>query len=96
MSVAVVAVHYPRPEHHDELVARVCRAAEVMQSVTGCIAADCWQDDATGAIVTTGVWRSDEARAASFEAVKVAHVDIDHDDREIRARDVFMLSSLRP
>jgi hypothetical protein len=53
-----------------------------MQSVTGCIAADCWQDDATGAIVTTGVWRSDEARAASFEALKCT-------------RDVFMLSSLR-
>jgi hypothetical protein len=30
MKVGLVAVHYPRPEHWDEMISRVHRAAEVL------------------------------------------------------------------
>jgi hypothetical protein len=30
MKVGLVALHYPRPEHWDEMISRVHRAAEVM------------------------------------------------------------------
>jgi quinol monooxygenase YgiN len=91
MSVGLVAFHYPKPEYRDELIRRVRDAAEVMATVPGCLAVDCWQEEATGAVVTTGKWESNDALIAAF-TVAAANVDFDYDDRELRPRDVFNLS----
>jgi hypothetical protein len=53
---------------------------------------DCWQEEATGAVVTTGKWQSKDAVRAGFAAVAAANVDFDYDDRESRPREVFNLS----
>jgi hypothetical protein len=92
MSVAIVAFHYPRPEHRAELVARVRQAAEVMRSVPGCLAADCWENSQTGAVVTTGVREDADARQAAFRSVAAAGVDFEYDEREARPRDVYSLT----
>jgi heme-degrading monooxygenase HmoA len=92
VSVGLVAFHYPQPQYRDELVRRVRRAAEVMATVPGCLEVDCWQEDATGAVVTTGKWESKDAIRAGFAAVAAAKVDFDYDDRESRPREVFNLS----
>jgi heme-degrading monooxygenase HmoA len=92
VSVGLVAFHYPKPEHRDELVQRLRRAAKVMATVPGCLDVGCWQEDATGAVVTTGKWESKDALRAGFAAVAAANVDIDYDDRESRPREVFSLS----
>jgi len=42
MKVGLVALHFPRPEHWDEMISRVHRAAEVMAAAPGCLAVDCW------------------------------------------------------
>ncbi len=94
MSVGLVAFHYPKPEHRDEMIRRVRQAAEVMATVPGCLDVGCWQDETAGAIVTTGKWESEDARMATFAAVAAANVDFDYDDRESRPRDVFNLSSV--
>jgi heme-degrading monooxygenase HmoA len=92
MRVGLVAFHYPKPEHRDELIERVRRAAEVMAAVPGCLTADCWLEEGTGAVVTTGIWASRDALAAGFDAVAAAGVDIDYDEREARPREVFTLA----
>jgi hypothetical protein len=38
MKVALVAFHYPHPEHRDEMISRVHRAANVMAAAPGCLA----------------------------------------------------------
>ena len=38
MKVGLVAVHYPRREHWDEMIARVHRAADVLAATPGCLA----------------------------------------------------------
>jgi quinol monooxygenase YgiN len=92
MTVGLVAVHYPTPEYRAELIQRVRRAAEVMATVPGCLDVGCWQEDATGNIVTTGKWESKDAMMAAFAAVAAAAVDFDYDDRESQPRDVLNLS----
>jgi len=94
MSIGLVAVHYPKPEYRDEMIRRVHAAAQALVEVPGCLDVHCWEIVATGAIVTTGRWESNEARQAGFAAAAEAGVDFDYDDRELRPRDVFHLSSV--
>jgi len=92
VSVGLVAFHYPKPEYRGELVRRVRHPAELMATIPGCLDVGCGQDEATGAVATTGKWESKDALMAAFEAVAAANVDFDYDDRESRPRDVFNLS----
>jgi quinol monooxygenase YgiN len=93
MTVGLVAVHYPRREHRDEMISRVHRAAEVMAATPGCLAVDCWVSEDNQSVVTTGQWESEQALTAGFSAVRTAGVDFDYDDRESRPRDVLKLIS---
>ena len=91
MKVGLVALHYPHPEHWDEMISRVHLAAEVMAATPGCLAADCWVSEDHQALVTTGQWESEEALMAGFSTVRAAGVDFEYDERESRARETFKL-----
>jgi quinol monooxygenase YgiN len=93
MKVGMVAVHYPRREHRDEMISRVRQAADVMELAPGCLAVDCWVSQDGQAVVTTGQWESEQALAAGFAAVQAAGVDFGYDERESRPREVFRLIS---
>jgi quinol monooxygenase YgiN len=93
MKVGLVALHYPRLEHWDEMISRVHRAAEVMAAAPGCLAVDCWVSEDRQAVVTTGQWESEQALRAGLAAVRTAGVDFDYDEREFRPRQVFTLAS---
>jgi quinol monooxygenase YgiN len=93
MSVGLVAIHYPLPEHRDELVQRVRRAAEIMREVPGCLSVGTWTNAADDSIATTGEWESEAALTESFAAVRAAGVDFDYDDREAQPREVIRLVS---
>ena len=91
MAFGIVAFHYPKDEYREELIQRVGQAAAVMAAVPGCIEALCWREEATGAIVATGKWETQEDCMASFRAVAESNVDFDYDERELRPREVFNL-----
>lgn len=91
MKVGLVALHYPRPEHREEMILRVHQAAEVMAATPGCLAVDCWVSEDSQAVVTTGQWESEQAMADGFAAVRAAGVDIGYDEREFRPREVYRL-----
>ncbi len=90
MTVGLVAVHYPRPEHRDEMISRVRQAAAVIAATPGCLAADCWLSGE--AVLTTGQWETEQACAAGSAAARAANVDFDYDDRESRPRQIFRLT----
>jgi quinol monooxygenase YgiN len=91
MKVGMVALHYPRHEHWDEMISRVRQAADVMAATPGCLAVDCWVSEDGQAVVTTGQWESEQALTAGFSAVQKADVDFSYDERESRPREVFKL-----
>ena len=92
MTAGLIAFHYPHPDHQAEMISRVRRAADVMAATPGCLAAECWVSQDDQAVVTTGQWDSEQARAASFAAVRAAGVDFHYDEREIRPRQVVRLT----
>jgi len=77
MKVGLVASHFPHPEHWDEMISRVHRAAEVMAATPGCLAVDCRVSEDHQAVVTTGQRESEQALRAGFAAVRTAGVDVD-------------------
>jgi quinol monooxygenase YgiN len=91
MALGLVAFHYPRPEHRDELVQRMQTAAEVMRTVEGCLDASVWETRESAALVSTGTFASEEAWTQPVRAVLEAGVDFDYDEREMRPRDVHFL-----
>jgi hypothetical protein len=94
MTFGIVAFHYPKDEYREEMIRRVTRAAKVMAAVPGCVEALCWQEKATGVVVATGKWETEEACVASFRAVVEADIDFNYDDRESRPREVFNLEAM--
>jgi quinol monooxygenase YgiN len=93
MKVGLVALHYPRAEHWDEMISRVRQAADVMAATSGCLAVDCWVNEDRRAVVTTGQWESQRSMVAGFAAVRAAGIDFDYDEREARPREVLNLAS---
>jgi hypothetical protein len=91
MAFGLVAFHYPRREHRDELVERMEAAAEVMRTVEGCLDASVWTVRESDALVSTGTFVSEEAWTRAVRAVLEAEVDFDYDERELRPRAVHFL-----
>jgi quinol monooxygenase YgiN len=91
MTVGLVALHYPRPEHWDEMISRVRQAAEVMAAAPGCLVVDCWVSTDHQAVVTTGQWESEQALRAGLAAVRRAGAGFDEDERASRPRQVVPL-----
>ena len=44
MSFRLVAFHYPKSEHREELLQRLHRAAEIMKRSPGCIDVEVWRE----------------------------------------------------
>jgi len=90
MNFRIVAFHYPKAEHHDEMVRRCGRAAEVMATSPGCLDVEVWKEESGGAVVTTGKFESKEACMYALRKA-AAEADIQFDDRESRPREVHNL-----
>ncbi len=92
MALGLVAFHYPKPEHRDELLERMRAAAEVMRAVEGCTDASVWEMREGAALVSTGTFASEEAWTQAVRAVLEAGVDFEYDERESRPRDLYFLA----
>ena len=90
MSFRLLAFHYPKPEHRTEMLHRLARAVEVMANADGCLGAEYWRDEASGALVATAKF---DAKHRCLEALDhtAAIVDIAYDERESRPREVYHL-----
>jgi hypothetical protein len=90
MSFRLVAFHYPREEHRQDLLQRLNRAAEIMKRAPGCIDVEVWKEVRSGALVTTAKFESQETCMTALQTTAKA-TDIQFDEREERAREVYNL-----
>jgi len=93
MKVGMVALHYPRREHRDEMILRVRQAADVMMATPGCLAADCWVSEDGQAVVTTGQWESEQALTAGVRRRANGRGGLRLRRARVPARQVFKLVS---
>lgn len=75
MAFRVLAFHYPRPEHREEMAERIKRAAGVMAGCSGFVVADCWLEEEGDVVVAIGTFESKEQWLPAMHVVAAADVD---------------------
>ncbi len=94
---AHLSIHYPKPEHVDDVLASMQRVAEAAQGAPGLISIGPWRDARSGRVVGLALWESPEAFEAAMPGIFAALPDEDPDgDWEERPTDGFRLTPVFP
>jgi heme-degrading monooxygenase HmoA len=87
-----LAIHHPKPEHTDDLLASMHRVDQAAEGAPGLIQIGAWRDQGSGRLVGLALWESAEAFEASAERIFRAVADDPFDQWLQQPPDVFHLS----
>jgi heme-degrading monooxygenase HmoA len=87
-----LAVHHPKPEHADDLLASMHRVDQAAQGAPGLIQIGAWRDQRSDRLVGLALWESAEAFEASAERIFQAVADDPFDQWLELPPDVFHLT----
>ena len=87
-----LAVHHPKPEHADELLASMHRVDKAAEGAPGLIQIGAWRDERSDRLVGLALWESTEAFQASVERIFQAVADDPFDQWLQAPPDVFHLT----
>jgi heme-degrading monooxygenase HmoA len=87
-----LAVHHPRPEHSDELLASMHRVDAAAQGAAGLVQIGAWKDQRSDRLIGLALWESQEAFEASAERIFQAVADDPFDQWCQQPPDVFHLT----
>jgi hypothetical protein len=87
-----LAIHHPKPEHAEDLLASMHRVDKAAQGAPGLIQIGAWRDQRSDRLVGLALWESAEAFEASAGRIFGVVADDPIDDWLQRAPDVFYLT----
>lgn len=87
-----LAVHYPKPEYADDLLASMRRVDNAAQGAPGLVQIGAWRDQKSGRLVGLAIWESQEAFQAAAERIFQAVADDPFDLWSERPPDSFHLT----
>jgi heme-degrading monooxygenase HmoA len=87
-----LAIHHPKPEHIDDLLASMHRVDEAAQGAPGLIQIGAWRDQGSDRLVGLALWESAEAFQASVERIFQAVADDPFDQWLLQPPDVLHLT----
>ena len=86
-----LAIHYPRPEHAEDLLASMHRVDKAAQGAPGLIQIGAWRDQRSDRLIGLAIWESAEAFEASAGQIFQVVADDPFDEWLQRSPDVFYL-----
>ena len=87
-----LAIHYPRPEYIDDVLASMARVNEAAEGAPGLIQMGAWRDQNSNRLVGLAVWESPAAFEAAAERILRVVEDDPWDQWCERPIDVFYLT----
>ncbi|MET8449027.1 antibiotic biosynthesis monooxygenase [Streptomyces sp. NPDC005209] len=87
-----LAVHRPKPEHADDLLASMHRVDDAAQGAPGLIQIGAWRDQRSDRLVGLALWESQEAFEASAGQIFQSVADDPFDEWCRQPPDVFHLT----
>ncbi|HUR22701.1 MAG TPA: hypothetical protein VMZ73_02400 [Acidimicrobiales bacterium] len=85
------AVHYPHPQHLDDLLGSMSRIMSAAPDVDGLESIGAYADHAGGRIVAVSVWASPEALQAANAGLFASIADLPFDVWERQPRELLVL-----
>ncbi len=89
MKYFTLAIHYPLPEHTDDLLKAMSQLKESAQHIEGLLDMSSWVDDASGRIFATSTWDSSEHAQAAWKELGALAAKTPFDQWERQPREVF-------
>jgi heme-degrading monooxygenase HmoA len=86
-----LAIHHPKPEHADDLLASMHRVDQAAQGSPGLVQIGAWRDERSDRLIGLAVWESAEAFQASVERIFDVVADDPFDQWLLQPPDVFHL-----
>ena len=77
-----IAIHTPKPEHRDDVIASMQRAAAASEGAAGLLQMGPWQEIDGGRLVGLAIWESREAFLAAGPGIFAAVGDDPFDEWE--------------
>ena len=85
-----LAMHYPKPEHVDDLLGAMKRLGGALHTAPSLLEATAWQDHASGRIVAISTWESSQAFFNARPVIGEAIKDVPFDEWEAKPRELFI------
>ncbi len=89
-----VAMHYPKPEHVDDLLGVMKRLGEALQTVPGLLDASAWKESANDRLVALSTWESRQACLIARSGIGEAIKDVPFDKWEAKPRESINLDEV--
>jgi heme-degrading monooxygenase HmoA len=67
-----LAIHYPKPEHHDDVLRSMQRVGDALRGAPGLRQIGPWQEEEGGRIVGISIWESRSAFERAIERFSAA------------------------
>jgi heme-degrading monooxygenase HmoA len=87
-----LAIHHPKPDHADNLLASMHRVDAAAQGAPGLVQIGAWRDQRSDRLIGLALWESAEAFEASAERIFAAVADDPFDQWLELPPDVFHLT----
>ena len=84
-----LAMHYPKPEHVEDLLGAMKRLGAALHTLPGLLEATAWQDHASGRIVAISTWESEQAFLHARPVIGEVIKDVPFDEWEAQPRELF-------
>ncbi len=94
MRYLYLVIHYPKPEHVEDLLTEMRRLDETMRGTPGLLQIGPWREEQTGRIVALSLWESREAFAAAVGQIAAAVADVPFDDWEERPPEILQAEEI--
>lgn len=90
MKYFTLAIHYPQPEHLDDLLGAMKQLSQAAQHIDGLLDMSAWVDDASGRVFATSTWSSAEQAKAAWQELGAIAAQNPFSQWERQPREVFM------
>ena len=90
MKYFTLAIHYPKPDHLNDLLSAMKKLSDAAQHIDGLLDMSAWVDDASGRVFATSTWESAERAKAAWQGLGALAAQAPFSQWEAKPREVFM------
>ncbi len=95
MSFLYLAIHYPKSDHRQDLLAAMQRLNQALQSATGLQNIGAWAEASGERIVALSIWESPQAFQSALGKIGTSIANVPFDQWEQRPRELIRAEEIK-